>query len=157
MLRAEQISRRLKLRQLNVLVAVVRWGSMAKAAEHLAISQPVVSKAIADLENTLGVRLLDRHPQGVEPTLYGRALLKRSIAIFDDLRTSVSELEFLSDPTAGELRIGCEENLGTGLLPALIDRLARRHPRLAFEIVIADPRTLRERDLHGRNVEVAIM
>jgi DNA-binding transcriptional LysR family regulator len=157
MQRTEQISRRLKLRQLNVLLAVAQWGSMAKAADHLAISQPVVSKAIAELEHVVGVRLLDRGPYGVEPTLYGRALLKRSIAIFDDLRTSVSELEFLSDPTAGELRIGCEENLATGLLPALIDRLARRHPRLVFEIVIADPKTLRERDLHGRNVEVAIM
>ena len=55
------------------------------------------------------------------------------------------------------MRIGCEENLATGLLPALIDRLARRYPRLLFEMVIADPKTLRERDLHGRSVEVAIM
>jgi DNA-binding transcriptional LysR family regulator len=153
----EQISRRLKLRQLNVLLAVAQCGSMARAAEHLAISQPVVSKTIAELERVVGVRLLDRGPHGVEPTLYGRALLKRSVAIFDDLRTTVSELEFLSDPTTGELRIGCEENLATGLLPTLIDRLARRYPRLVFEMVIADPKTLRERDLHGRNVEVAIM
>jgi DNA-binding transcriptional LysR family regulator len=81
MQRTEQISRRLKLRQLNVLLAVAQWGSMAKAADHLAISQPVVSKAIAELEHVVGVRLLDRGPYGVEPTLYGRALLKRSIAI----------------------------------------------------------------------------
>jgi len=99
--RAEQISRRLKLRHLNVLLAVVQSGSMAKAAAHLAISQPVVSKAIADLERTIGVRLLDRTPRGIEPTLYGRALLKRSVAIFDDLRDSVREIEYLSDPTAG--------------------------------------------------------
>jgi DNA-binding transcriptional LysR family regulator len=100
MQRAEQISRRLKLRQLNALVAVAKLGSMARAAEHLAVSQPVVSKAIAELEQTLGVRLFDRGSHGVEPTVHGRALLKRSQAIFDDLRTSVSELEFLSDPTA---------------------------------------------------------
>jgi len=157
MQRAEQISRRLKLRQLNVLLAVAQCGSMAKAAEQLAISQPVVSKAIAELELVVGVRLLDRGPHGVEPTLHGRALLKRSVAIFDDLRTSVSELEFLSDPTAGDLRIGCEENLATGLLPTLIDRWARRYPRIVFEMVIADPKTLMQRDLKGRNVEIAIM
>lgn len=157
MQRAEQISRRLKLRQLNVLLAVAQWGSMAKAAEHLGVSQPVVSKAIAELEQMVGVRLLDRGAYGVEPTLYGRALLKRSVGIFDDLRASVSELEFLADPTAGELRIGCEENLATGLFPTLIDRLVRRYPRLVFEMVIADPKTLRQRDLRGRNVEVAIM
>lgn len=157
MQRAEQISRRLKLRHLNVLLAVAKWGSMAKAAEHLSISQPVVSKAIAELEEVVGVRLLDRGRYGVEPTLYGRALLKRSAAIFDDLKTSVSELEFLSDPTTGELRIGCEENLSTGLLPALIERLVSQYPGIFFDIAIADPKTLRERDLRGRNVEVAIM
>jgi len=70
--RIEQISRRLKLRQLSVLAAVVQCGSMAKAAERLAITQPVVSKAIADLENTLGVRLLDRGPKGVEARLLVR-------------------------------------------------------------------------------------
>jgi DNA-binding transcriptional LysR family regulator len=154
MLRAEQISRRLKLRQLNVLVAVVRRGSMARAAEHLAISQPVVSKAIADLENTLGVRLLDRNPQGVEPTLYGRALLKRSVAIFNDLRTSVSELEFLADPTAGELRIGSPEPMMAGLLSAVVDRLSRQHPRLAFTVTRGDPPTLLERDLRGRDIDL---
>src|SRR5262249_44203874 len=157
MQRTERISRRLKLRQLNALVAVAKCGSMAKAAELLAISQPVVSKAIAELEQVLGVRLFDRGPHGAEPTLHGRALLKRSHAIFDDLRTSVSELEFLSDPTAGDLRIGCEDNLATGLLPALIDQLARRHPRIAFEVALGDPPTLQQRDLLGRRVELAIM
>src|SRR5215467_6631281 len=115
--RAEQISRRLKLRHLNVLLSVVEKGSMAKAAKQLAISQPVVSKAIAELEQMLGVRLLDRDRglQSVEPTVYGNALIKRSAAIFDDLRTSVSELEFLADGTAGEIRIGTTESISAGL------------------------------------------
>jgi DNA-binding transcriptional LysR family regulator len=145
--RIEQISRRLKLRQLSVLAAVVQCGSMAKAAERLAITQPVVSKAIADLENTLGVRLLDRGPKGV----------KRSVAIFNDLRASVSEIEVLANRTAGELRIGAIEFVAAGLLPALIDRLARQYPRLSFEVVQADPETLKERELRGRNIELAIM
>ena len=157
MLRAEQISRRLKLRQLNALVAVARYGSMAKAAEHLAISQPVVSKAIAELEQMVGVRLFDRVPHGVEPTVHGLALLRRSTAIFDDLRTSVSELEFLSDPSAGELRIGCEETLATGLLPRLIDQLTQKYPRIIFDVALGDPPTLQQRDLLGRRVELAIM
>jgi DNA-binding transcriptional LysR family regulator len=154
--RVEQISRRLKLRHLNVLAAVAQWGSMAKAARHLSITQPVVSKAIAELEVMLGVRLLDRGPQGVEPTLYGRALLKRSVAIFDDLRTSVSEIEFLADPTAGELRIGTSEATGFGVVPVLIDRLARQYPRAIFEVVQAEPEALKERELRGRRIELAI-
>src|SRR5262245_17354190 len=97
---------RLKLQHLRLAMAVAQWKSMGKAAKKLGVSQPVVSKAIADLEHLLGVRLFDRSPQGVEPTLYCRALLKRSVAIFDDVRASIEEIRFLADPIAGELRIG---------------------------------------------------
>jgi DNA-binding transcriptional LysR family regulator len=156
MQRAEQISRRLKLRHLNVLLAVVEQGSMVKAAERLAITQPVVSKTIADLENLVGVRLLDRGPQGIEPTLYGRALLKRSVSIFDDLKASINELESLADPGAGELRIGCTEAMGTTLVPAIIGRLSQQYTRMAFEVFLADPATLLDRDLRGRRVDLIL-
>jgi DNA-binding transcriptional LysR family regulator len=92
MARSQRTDHRLKLPQLNALIAVAQAGSMAKAAKHLATSQSVISKAVGDLENTLGVRLFDRKPPGVELTLYGRPLLKRGIAIFDDIRTSVGEI-----------------------------------------------------------------
>lgn len=62
----------------------------------------------------MGVRLFDRSAQGVEPTRYGRALLKRSIAIFDDLKSSVDEIKFLADPTGGELRVGGTEAMLAG-------------------------------------------
>jgi DNA-binding transcriptional LysR family regulator len=153
----DQISRRIKLRHLRALIAVAQSGSMARAAEHLAVSQPVVSKAIAELEQIVGVGLFDRIAHGVTPTLYGRALLNRSAALIDDLKTSVSELRHLADPTRGELRIGCEENLATGLLPTLIDQLSRQYPGLVFELALGDPPTLQKRDLLGRKVEVAIM
>ena len=98
---AEQISRRIKLRHLDLFVAVVEQGSMAQTAELLGTLQPVVSKAIADLARTLGHKMLDRGARGVTPTIYGHALYRRSKAIFDDLRSSVNELELLADPTAG--------------------------------------------------------
>jgi DNA-binding transcriptional LysR family regulator len=96
-----------------------------------------VSKTIAGLEDVLGVRLFDRSSQGVEPTPYGRALLRRSIAVFDDLRTGVDEIKFLADPTAGELRIGSTEPLLAGLGVAVMERLWRRHPRINFRVVEA--------------------
>src|SRR5438128_344606 len=89
--------RRLKLRDLHVYFVVVQCGSMAKAAAQLGVSQPTVSEVIADLEHTFGVRLLDRLPRGVEPTMYGNALLKRSIAAFDELKQSGRDIEFLAD------------------------------------------------------------
>src|SRR2546425_12076877 len=105
-----RIGRRLRLRDLHILSTVVQWGSMAKAASHLAMSQPAVSEAIASLEAALGVRLLDRTPHGVEPTLYASALLRRGLVVFDELRQGVKEIEFLADPTVGEVRIGCIES-----------------------------------------------
>jgi DNA-binding transcriptional LysR family regulator len=66
----KRIGRGLKLRDLRILMTVVECGTMGKAAVHLAISQPVVSKAISDMEYALGVRLLDRSQRGVEPTPY---------------------------------------------------------------------------------------
>ena len=97
----ERIGRRIKLRDLHVLLATIEFGSMARAAQRLSISQPVVSKTISALEDLLGLRLLDRTPQGIEPTAYGRALLACGTAVFDDLRRGVQEMEFLPTRQVG--------------------------------------------------------
>src|SRR5947199_4483417 len=93
-----RVSHRMKLRDLNVLLTVARCGSMGKAAAQLSVSQPAISKAIADMEQALGIRLLDRTPHGVEPTIYARALLDRSTVAFDELRQAVVQIEHLADP-----------------------------------------------------------
>jgi DNA-binding transcriptional LysR family regulator len=146
---SDRIGRRLKPRDLHVFLAVAEQGNMAKAAERLAISRPVVSKTIADLEHNLGVRLLDRTPQGVEPTVYGRALLKRSLAVFDELRQSVREIEFLADPNSSELSVGCSEVMAAGFVAAVIAELSRRFPRLVVRTELGTVRQqfvpLRER------------
>ena len=100
----DRIGRRLKLQDLHILMTVVQAGSMGKAAERLNTVQPAISRSIAELERALGVRLLDRQRQGVEPTEYGRALLDCGTAVFDDLRQGMKNIEFLTDPTAGEVR-----------------------------------------------------
>ncbi|HWI36179.1 MAG TPA: LysR family transcriptional regulator, partial [Burkholderiales bacterium] len=93
-----RIGRRLKLRDLHILAAVVQWGSMAKAATRLAMTQPAVSESIANLEDTLHVRLLDRSSQGIKPTVYANALLRRGNIVFDELRQALKEIEFLANP-----------------------------------------------------------
>ena len=112
----DRIGRRLNLRDLHILLAVAKSGSMGKAAAELAISQPSVSKAIAAVEHAVGLRLLDRGAHGVEPTVYGRALLRCGVAVFDELRQGVSALDFLTDAGTGELRIGCSESLAAGFI-----------------------------------------
>src|SRR5688500_9101743 len=153
---SDHVGRRLKLRDLHILLAVAKSGSMGKAATELAISQPSISKAIAEVEHAVGLRLLDRGPQGIEPTIYGRALLKCGVAVFDELRQGVKQLDFLTDPHAGELRIGCTETMAAGFVSAVVDRVARQYPRVTFHIVPADTGTLVNRELHQRNVEMVI-
>jgi DNA-binding transcriptional LysR family regulator len=130
----DRIGRRIKLRDLHILLAIEQCGSMARAADSLAISQPVVSKVVADLEHVMGVRLLDRDRHGAEPTAYGRALLARGLAAFHELRQGVKDVEFLLDPTAGELRIGATEPMLAGLVPEIVDRLTQKHPRIFFRV-----------------------
>jgi DNA-binding transcriptional LysR family regulator len=153
---ADRIGRRLKLRDLHFLLTVVQCRSMSKAAGHLAVSTPVVSKAIADLEHAVGVRLLDRSPQGVEPTIYGRALLDGGLGAFDALNQAVKQLEFLADPRAGDVRIGCSVAIGTSFVPAVIDKLCRRHPRIIFQ-VLAGESSMAYRALAERSVDLAIV
>jgi DNA-binding transcriptional LysR family regulator len=131
----DRIGRRVKLSDLHILLAVAQTGSMSKAAQALAVSHPVVSRSISDLEHTLGVRLLERNPRGVELTNYGHAMLARSHAAFDELRQGVKDIEFLSDPTVGEVRIGTTPPLAASFVFAVIDRLSRKHPRVAFRVV----------------------
>jgi len=132
----DRIERRLKLRDLRVLMSVVQHGSMVKAAEHLGTSQPAVSRTISDLEQSLGLRLLDRSPQGIVPTPYGHALMKRSVCVFDELRQGVKDLEFLADPTSGEVRIAAAIAIAAGFATAVIDRLARRFPRVVCHLIV---------------------
>jgi DNA-binding transcriptional LysR family regulator len=130
----ERILQRLKLRDLRVLMTVAQTGSMGKTAAQLAMSQPAVSKAIAEMERTLDVQLLDRSAQGVEMTRYGNALLKWAIAVFDDLRQAAHDLQSLSDPASGEIRIGTTDSMIAGFVPAVIDRFTRRYPRVVLEV-----------------------
>jgi DNA-binding transcriptional LysR family regulator len=129
-----QFGRRLKLRDLHVFFTVVQAGSMAKAAAQLGVSQPTISETIADLEDSYGVRLLDRSPRGVEPTIYGAALHRRCVAAFDELKQSGRDIEFLADPEVGDLWIGCQESLLAAILPPIIRQFSKRYPRVTLHV-----------------------
>ena len=152
----QKIGRRLKLRDLHTLLAVAERKSMGKAARDLALTQPAVTKAIAEMERTLGVRVLDRTSRGVEPTPYGRVLLKWCGVIFDDLHQAVQEIDFLADPATGELRIGANEGILLGLLPAVLDRLSRQYPRVALHVTSSRSTADQYREMRNRNIDLII-
>lgn len=151
-----RLDRRFSLHDLHVLMVVVEAGSMGKAAKLLSSSQPAVSRSIGDLEHALGARLLDRTAQGVEPTPFGCALLKRAAAIFDELRQGVRDIRFLSDPTCGSLSIGASIAIAEGLICSVIARLSRRYPRLTFRVHAADTASA-YRALLARRVDLAVV
>jgi DNA-binding transcriptional LysR family regulator len=136
-------------------MAVMQAGGMGKAAVRLHMSQPSVSKAIADLEHMVGVRLLDRSRRGAEPTPYGLALIKRGYAVFDELRRGIEDIDFLSDPTAGEIRIGTTEPIAAAIVSPVIDQLSRQYPKLNFYVIAGDTGML-YRQLSERNIELVI-
>jgi DNA-binding transcriptional LysR family regulator len=151
-----QIGRRLKLRDLHVFFTVVQWRSMAEAAKHLGVSQPAVSEIIAGLEHTLGVRLLDRSPQGVEPTMYGHELLKGGTAAFDELKQSIRNIEFLADPQVGEVRIGCPESISASILPPVIQEFSERYPRVVLHVTDIVSPPLHWPELRERRLDVVL-
>ncbi len=151
-----QLGQRLKLRELNAFIAVAQRGSMARAAADLGVSQPSVSEMMANLEHTLGVRLLDRSSKGAELTIYGQVLLKGGLAAFDDLRQSIREMEFLADPTAGEVKIGCPETVAL-LLPPIIKRLSLSHPGIVLHVSDVAAPTLELPQLRDRTLDLALI
>jgi len=151
-----RLGRRLRVRDLYILATVVKWGSMAKAAQQLGMTQPAVSGAVANLEHVLRVRLLDRNPRGIEPTFYAEALLKRASAVFDDLTEAAREIEFLADPTTGQVKVGCAESFMAGLLPAIIERLSHNHPTIAVHAEYAEHATTEFRELRERSMDLVI-
>jgi DNA-binding transcriptional LysR family regulator len=151
----QQIGRRLRLRDLFVFFTVVEYGSMAKAADKLRVSTPSISEVIASLEHALGVRLLDRTTKGVVTTPYGEALLLRGRAAFDELRQGIRDIEFIADPNAGELRIGCPESIAAGFLVSVLARFSRDHPSVGAHVLPVYTPTVEFPELHDRKIDLA--
>jgi DNA-binding transcriptional LysR family regulator len=150
----DRIGRRVKLRDLHIALAVAEAGSMTRAAEALAVSYPVVSKTISGLEHTLGVKLFDRSISGVEPTHYGRALLKSGVAVFDEMRKGLQQIESIKQPDAGELRIGSSIVTDAGFLPAVIERFSQDFPSAVVDVLPENIAIQQYDNLRDRKVEL---
>jgi len=151
-----RLGRRLRIRDLYILSTVIRCGSMAKAAQELAMTQPAVSGAIANLEHVVRVRLLDRNPRGITPTIYSDALLRRAATVFDELKQSVHDIELLANPASGLVKVGCAESFMAGLLPAIIETLSREYPKIIIHADYAEHVTTEFRELRERTVDLII-
>lgn len=122
-------------RQLDAFSAVVFLGSIGRAAEHLNLTQPALSRTIRRLEERLGVPLFDRHANGASLTVFGAAFLPYAKRIEAEATNAVDELDALRGVRRGTLRVGTVASPGIMLLPSAIDRLLSESPDLRIEIV----------------------
>jgi len=108
------------------------------------------------LEDAFGVRLFDRSPQGAVPTIYGRALFKRGIAAIDELKQGIRDIEFLADPTNGEVRIGCPDSIAGEILAPMVQKFCHDYPGIALTIDSVPAPTLELPDLHARKLDLVL-
>jgi DNA-binding transcriptional LysR family regulator len=152
----DRVGRRVKLRDLHIVLAVAEAGSMTRAAEELAVSYPVVSKTISELEHTLGVKLFDRSSSGVEPTHYGRALLQSGVAVFDEMRKGLQQIESIKQPGVGELRITSSITVDAGLVPAVIERFSQEYPHASLHVLNENIAVAQYENLRNRAAELVL-
>lgn len=118
----------IRLRQLEAFRAVSQFGSMTRAARHLGISQPAVSRLLASFAEAVGFRLFDRRGTELVPTQEARFLLREVGRLFDSLDHIGQLTQDLSARRAGHLRIACLPGFATSHLPAVLARFLRNRP-----------------------------
>jgi DNA-binding transcriptional LysR family regulator len=124
----------MQLGPLRTLQAVARFGSFSRAATHLALTQPAVSMQIRQLEDSLGVRLLERAGRRVRPTAAGTLLLEHAARALGELARAVERLHALRGVVAGPVRLGTGTAISMYLLPPLLRVLRARHP--AVDLIV---------------------
>ena len=125
-------------------------------AGQLSLSQPAVSKAVVDLEDALGVALLERSRQGYAVTAAGRVLIRRAQTMFDELQHGLRELAQLSDPESGDIRLACSEPVMGGLMSVAMERMHLRYPRVNFIAESGSTQVLQLQLLRDRDSDFVI-
>jgi DNA-binding transcriptional LysR family regulator len=111
---------------------------------------------IAELERAVGVKLLDRSATGVEPNIYGQALLRRWTVAFDELKQGINDIQQLAGSVAGELRIACTEGVGSAILQPIIEGFSTSHPSVCLRVDHAETILSGLSKLRERNVDICL-
>lgn len=127
-----------KLASLRAFVKVVELGSFSEAGRHLRLSRSAVSKYIADLENDLGVQLLNRTTRHASPTETGQAYFERALTILADLDAADQSVAHLQSTPSGLLRVNAPMSFGTIKLGPLIADFMALYPELQIQLVLSD-------------------
>lgn len=142
------------LRSLRYFVEVVRHGGFARASAHAHASQPTLSKAIAQLEDELDARLLERGRGGVRLTSAGEVVHRHALAMLAESARLREELDALRGLKAGTLRLGLPPLGSSVLFAPLLARYRQQHPHIDIQLLEHGSRRLEQAVLAGE-IEVA--
>lgn len=143
-------TRRLRIRQLTILIALHESRNLSKAALRLAMTQPALSKALRELETDLGVALFERHPRGLVPTAACDALAARSRLMLNELDRTAELLRIMTDGKRGKIHVGASPVAMTGLLPDALQSFLRDYPKATVAVMDRPLEQLLPQLLDGR-------
>ncbi|MBP2303587.1 LysR substrate-binding domain-containing protein [Azospirillum picis] len=141
---------RLKLRHMQLFLALDEHRNLHRAAASLNLSQPAASKLLGDLEDALGVMLFERHTRGVEPNWYGALMIRHARMILSELKEVGEELNALQAGHSGRVVVGTVSAPAVEFVTEAIDRVQRDHPRLRIGVEVENSDVLLDHVQHGR-------
>jgi DNA-binding transcriptional LysR family regulator len=130
------IARKFRLRHVELVAEVYDCRSILKASRRLNLAQPTVTKALKDIETTLGVALFTRSNRGLEPTPYGEIFARHAKIVLAQLRHAAEELESLRAGYSGKVTVGTLLAASAGILPDAIALLKKERPAVAISVVV---------------------
>ena len=133
---------RLKIRHLVLIDALTRRSSVVGAAAELHITQPVATRGLQDIEDVLGVKLYDRGPRGITPTVFGQAFTQHARAVLAQLNYAGRQVSELAEAAQGTVIVGSHLAGSNILLPVAIGQLKKAHPLLAVIVRDGTPAAL---------------
>lgn len=129
------LEQRMTLRNLRLIDAIAREGSLLRAAQGMNMTQSAITKALQDLEATAQVRLFERTNRGAIPTAFGEAMIAHARVILTQIQHADQELADLRDGSGGKVAIGTLLSAAVELLPMAIAQVLQSRPNLSIRIV----------------------
>jgi DNA-binding transcriptional LysR family regulator len=140
---------RLKTRQLLLLIALDDYRNIHRAAEELNMTQPAASKHVKDLEEMLEVKLFERLPRGMVPTIYGEAMIRHARMALNSLALAHDDIVTLKAGLAGQVEVGVIMTPAMALLPRAIARVKEQAPLLRIGVQLETSNVLLDKLQHG--------
>jgi DNA-binding transcriptional LysR family regulator len=140
---------RLKTRQLLLLIALDDYRNIHRAAEELHMTQPAASKQVKDLEDMLDVKLFERLPRGMEPTIFGEAMIRHARMALNSLALAHDDIVTLKAGLSGQVEVGVIMTPAMGLLPRAIARVKQEAPLLRIGVQLESSNVLLDKLQRG--------